>query len=58
MYRAHEDPHYLESYLEELKNEYQMAKASGATEERLTDIAETIAEVKERINHAWQDIEY
>ena len=58
MYRAHENPHSLEKYLEELKAEYQTAKENGATEERLIDLAETIAEVKERINHAWSDNEY
>ena len=58
MYRAHENPYNLEKYLEELKTEYQTAKENGTTEERLIDIAETIAEVKERINHAWSDDEY
>lgn len=58
MYRQHENPYNLEKYLEELKTEYQTAKENGTTEERLIDLVETIAEVKERINHAWSDNEY
>ena len=58
MYRAYENPYNLEKYLEELKTEYQTAEENGATEERLIALAETIAEVKERINHAWSDDEY
>jgi hypothetical protein len=54
MYRQYEDPHKLEKRLEELM----------AERERCEDdidrmyIDESIAELKERINFAWQDDEY
>ena len=64
MYRQYEIPVRLEKELVELKKEYNdvfaAAEAKGplATEwEYLCDLAETIEELKERINFAWQDDE-
>ena len=64
MYRQYENPVRLEKELVELKKEYNdvfaASKAKGplASEwEYLCDLAETIEELKERINFAWQDDE-
>ena len=64
MYRQYENPTRLEKELAILKKEYSdvfaAAKAKGplATEwEYRCDLAETIEELKERINFAWQDDE-
>lgn len=65
MYRAYENPRILEDELNELKKEYNdiytVAKAKGflAVEwDILSDMAQDIAELEERINFAWQDDEY
>lgn len=64
MYRQYENPIKLEKELAVLKKEYNdvfaAAEAKGplAIEwEYLCDLAETIEELKERINFAWQDDE-
>ena len=64
MYRQYENPVRLEKELVELKKEYNdvfaAAEAKGplaAEWEYLCDLAETIEELKERINFAWQDDE-
>lgn len=57
MYRQYENPYALEERLKELKEEYRIAIAENADEERLIDIACDIAELEERINFAWQDDE-
>ena len=64
MYRQYENPKRLEKKLAVLKKEYNdifaAAEAKGplATEwEYLCDLAETIEELKEPINFAWQDNE-
>ena len=54
MYRAYEDPFKLEKQLEELKQR----QAEAADEDDLMWLAEEIAELKDRINFAWQDDEY
>ena len=53
MYRQYENPFELETQLEELEKEYEQA-----TEDERMWLAESIAELKERINFAWQDDEY
>lgn len=53
MYRSYEDPHRLEELLAEA--EYRLI---GADPYEAIDIHEEIAELKERINFAWQDDEY
>jgi hypothetical protein len=58
MYRQYENPYPLEKELEALEYEYDMAILGEADEETIADIAIEIAELKDRINFAWQDDEY
>ena len=58
MYRQYENPYDLENQLDELKKEYEKAIEENADEDTLINLAENIAELKERINFAWQDDEY
>lgn len=58
MYRQYENPYELEKQLEELNEELHKAYAMGADTEDLIDLQIEIAELKERINFAWQDDEY
>lgn len=51
MYRRYEDPRKLEKQLAELKRQYQETQDLN---EQIV-LAENIAELKERINFAWQD---
>lgn len=51
MYRQYEDPYKLEQQLAEAERRY----AECPEDE---DLCITIAELKERINFAWQDDEY
>ena len=55
MYRQYENPYKLEEQLEELKAEYNKAIEENADEQTLIEIACDIAELKDRINFAWQD---
>lgn len=57
MYRQYENPYRLENQLEELKAEYQEAIQNNADDETIISLAESIAELKNRINFAWQDDE-
>lgn len=54
MYRQYENPHTLQERLEKIKEEYN----KETDMDRKIDLYETIAELEERINFAWQDIEY
>ena len=54
MYRSYENPFKLEKQLEELKQR----QAEVTDEDELMWLAEEIAELKDRINFAWQDDEY
>lgn len=58
MYRQYENPYKLEKELKELKEEYYAAIEDQADEDTLIDLQISIAELKERINFAWQDDEY
>lgn len=60
MYRQYENPYELNKYLCELEAEYQTLIESGvdADEEDFIDLYCEIADIKERINFAWQDNEY
>ena len=58
MYRQYEDPYKLEEQLEELKEELNKAYKLGADNYELMDLEINIAELKDRINFAWQDDEY
>ena len=57
MYRQYEDPYELTKQLEEKRNEYKQAIQDNADEDILMHLACDIAELKERINFAWQDDE-
>lgn len=57
MYRSYENPWALEDLLEEVMEDYREALESDADEEVLIGLSEYIAELKERINFAWQDDE-
>ena len=58
MYRQYENPYELENQLDKLKKEYEKAVKENADEDTLINLAENIAELKDRINFAWQDDEY
>ena len=55
MYRQYENPRALEKELKELKNEYKKAIEEDADEETLISMHETIDDLEERVNFAWQD---
>ncbi len=57
MYRQYENPYKLEKQLEKLKKEYSKAIEENADEETLINLSCNIAELKDRINFAWQDDE-
>ena len=54
IYRQYENPYTLEQRLEELKSR----RAKCTDEYELEGLDQDIAELKERINFAWQDDEY
>lgn len=58
MYRQYENPYSLENQLKELEAELQEAYALGIDMENLIDLQISIADLKDRINFAWQDDEY
>ena len=59
MYRQYEDARELENRLQEIKNEFEMRKALGQLEPYdYEDYYMYMADLRERINFAWQDEEY
>lgn len=58
MYRQYENPYTLTEELHKLEAEYQEAIQENADEEKIISFAESIAELKDRINFAWQDDEF
>ena len=54
MYRRYENPYRLEEHLAKLKER----RANTTDEDEIMSLDEDIAELKERINFAWQDDEY
>lgn len=59
MYRQYEDARELENRLQEIKNEFEMRKALGELEPYdYEDYYMYMADLRERINFAWQDEEY
>lgn len=58
MYRQYEDPVELQKRLDERKEDLRKAYALGADVYEIMDIELEIAELKDRINFAWQDDEY
>ena len=57
MYRQYENPGKLEAQLKELQEERTAAVLDG-DEDRVVSLDEDIAELKDRINFAYQDEEY
>lgn len=57
MYRAYEDPYKLECILKELKEELSELQYEQ-DEERFISLSESINDIEQRINFAWQDDEY
>ena len=55
MYRQYENPVALESHLEDAKKRLAEAVAKNAGTIELEDLHETIMDLEERINFAWQD---
>lgn len=56
MYRQYEDPYEIERLIESLEIDMQEAVAMG-DEDRQISIAEELAELRDRLNFAWQDDE-
>ena len=54
MYRQYENPYQLEKQLAELKER----ESKTTDEDELMYLAQEIAELKDRVNFAWQDDEY
>lgn len=54
MYRQYENPYQLEKQLTELKER----ESKTTDEDELMYLAQEIAELKDRVNFAWQDDEY
>lgn len=55
MYRQYENPVALESRLEDAKKQLADAVARNAGTIELEDLHDTIMDLEERINFAWQD---
>ena len=55
MYRQYENPVALESRLEDAKKRLADAVARNAGTIELDDLHDTIMDLEERINFAWQD---
>jgi hypothetical protein len=62
MYRQYENPWALEERLAEVRAEFDMRLAECDSQDERFDIIEsysqTIAELEERVNFAWQDEEF
>ncbi len=62
MYRQYENPRALEEKLAEVRAEFDMRLAECDSQDERFDIIEnysqTIAELEERVNFAWQDEEF
>ena len=52
-YRQYEDPHMIERWIEEVKNQME----NEHDEDRLIDLHGELESLKERLNFAWQDDE-
>jgi len=58
MYRDYENPYSLEDRLAELEAIKKRLADENKFDERFESLQEDIEELKDRINHAWQDDEY
>ncbi len=57
MYRQYENPHDLQMLLKEA--EFRLAEAGARDDlDAVIDLHNEVESLKERINFAWQDIEY
>lgn len=57
MYRQYEDPYVIERQIESLEIDMQEAISAGDEDWQIS-IAEELAELRDRLNFAWQDDEY
>lgn len=57
MYRAYENPSTLKVMLEDAKKTLAGAIQRGEDIEVIADLNDTVEDLKERINFAWQDVE-
>lgn len=59
MYRAYENPRTLEDMLHDARDRYEALRwEKDADPEEMYRVHEEIEDLKERINHAWQDDEF
>lgn len=58
MYRQYEDPNKLQKMLEQAKDELDCALLEDDNDDRIIDLVNEVESLKDRINFAWQDIEY
>ena len=56
MYRQYEDPRKLEEQLKEAEQRLEEIKAAGMDD--IIDISQEVAELRDRVNFAWQDEEF
>ena len=57
MYRQYEDPNKLEKRLEEARTRLDEMIARGDDPEAIQDAYDTVEDLRERVNFAWQDDE-
>ena len=57
MYRQYEKPNTLKEVLVNLKREYQIALENNADDETLLNLHDSIEDLEERLNFAYQDME-
>jgi len=57
MYRQYEKPNTLKEALANLKHEYKLALENNADDETLISLRDSIEDLEERLNFAYQDME-
>ena len=57
MYRQYEKPNKLKEALANLKREYKLALENNADDETLISLHDSIEDLEERLNFAYQDME-
>ena len=57
MYKQYEKPNTLKEALTNLKREYKLALENNADEEMLISLHDSIEDLEERLNLAYQDME-
>lgn len=58
MYRDYEDPRAIERAIDKWGRKYEQARALGASDATLRDIADYIYELQQRAALAWDDYDY